>query len=143
MLGALTRFRDFQWCQLPWKQFEEKKRSRELKRRRAGQSRADRDIASDFRVKSAHRHTSIDQLTNNTERVIHPTGFVARTQFRKRNLNFPEAMRVNLNHPIITTAPGDVNPAINCGAQHYAFIVISVIAEKLDPAWRMREKSGH
>ena len=47
-------------------------------------------------------------------------------------------MRMNLNHSVITTPPGDVNPAINRGAQHYAFVVISVIAEKLDPAWRMR-----
>ena len=56
MLGALTRFRNFQRCKLPRKQFEEKERSRELKRRRAGQSRADRDIAGNFRVKSIHRH---------------------------------------------------------------------------------------
>ena len=56
MLGALTSFRNFQRCKLPRKQFEEKERSRELKRRRAGQSRADRDIAGNFRVKSIHRH---------------------------------------------------------------------------------------
>jgi len=61
----------------------------------------------------------------------------ARTQFGKQNLNLPEIIRMNLNYSIIATTPGDVNPAINRGAQHYAFVIISVIAEKLDPAWRM------
>ena len=50
---------------------------------------------------------------------------------------------MNLYHSIIATAPRDANPAINRGTQHYAFVIIGVIAEKLDSAWRMRDKSGH
>ena len=69
--------------------------------------------------------------------MICPAALRQRTQFRKRNLNFPKIRRANLKHSIITTVPGDVDPAINRGAQHYAFVIISVIAEKLNPAWRM------
>jgi hypothetical protein len=46
---------------------------------------------------------------------------------------------MNLNHSIITTVPGDINSAINRGTQHYAFVVISMIAKQLDPAGGVRD----
>ena len=70
--------------------------------------------------------------------MICPAALRQRTQFRKRNLNFPKIRRTNLKHSIITTVPGDVDPAINRGAQHYALVIISMISEELDPTRRKR-----